>query len=160
MLKTLQFIPAASVTVANDNPVAPYVTGFHIWHGSEWKGGDPYETGFTVEEWSECNGKAGRYFYILNGIDELITTDWEDARAYALEAMRGLGFESAESTEALTDILTEYCSAQGLPLQSADELLHLDLTGDQRRRLSQFVDAWEIAQEREDLEQSAAMRGE
>lgn len=43
----------------------------------------------------------------------------------------------------LSERLIAFCDSEGLPRQSADELLHEDITPGQRRWLSSFVVEWD-----------------
>lgn len=50
----------------------------------------------------------------------------------------------ADNEADLCDEYQKWCEAQGLPLYSADELLHEDITPDQRKWLSDFCLRWEV----------------
>jgi hypothetical protein len=63
----------------------------------------------------------------------------------------------SNSTEALTDLLTEYCDTHNLPLMSADELL-LEM-GVHWCWLQAFVARWDVVQDEEDLESAIRARG-
>lgn len=81
---------------------------------------------------------------------------------------------AAQSTDALSDILEEFCKDTALPLMSADELLlevwrmiddeRDDLTRAQLRRhiswLSTFINQWELVQKEEDFRTACVVRGE
>jgi hypothetical protein len=43
----------------------------------------------------------------------------------------------------------QWCDNQKLPQMSADELLHEDITSEQRKYLTAFIDRWEAMLERE-----------
>ena len=66
--------------------------------------------------------------------------------------------ERSNSTEALTDLLTEYCDTNNLPLMSADELLLV--VGAQWEWLQAFVARWDVVQDEEDLQSAIRARGE
>jgi hypothetical protein len=51
--------------------------------------------------------------------------------------------DSNETMETLCDEYNAWLTAQGLPEMSADELLHEDITKEQRRYVSAFYDRWE-----------------
>jgi hypothetical protein len=65
--------------------------------------------------------------------------------------------ERSNSTEALTDLLTEYCDTNNLPLMSADELLLV--VGAQWEWLQAFVARWDVVQDEEDLQSAIRARG-
>lgn len=65
--------------------------------------------------------------------------------------------EQSNSTEALTDLLTEYCDTNNLPLMSADELLLV--VGAQWEWLQAFVARWDVVQDEEDLQSAIRARG-
>jgi len=52
-----------------------------------------------------------------------------------------------DEREALSDELNAYCTSQGLEQRCAMELLHEDITEDQRRWLSDFVHRWEAVED-------------
>jgi hypothetical protein len=51
-----------------------------------------------------------------------------------------------ELFDALCEEFQSWCSDQGLPQMSADELIHEDINPDQRRYLSDFIVRWEAAE--------------
>lgn len=53
---------------------------------------------------------------------------------------------TAPTLAALSELLTLYTRLQDLPQACALELLHGELTAEQRRWLSQFVVAWEAVE--------------
>lgn len=63
----------------------------------------------------------------------------------------------SNSTEALTDLLTEYCDTHNLPLMSADELLLV--VGAQWVWLQAFVARWDVVQDEEDFQSAIRARG-
>jgi hypothetical protein len=65
--------------------------------------------------------------------------------------------ERSNSTEALTDLLTEYCDTNNLPRMSADELLLV--LGAQWEWLQAFVARWDVVQDEEDLQSAIRARG-
>jgi hypothetical protein len=65
--------------------------------------------------------------------------------------------ERSNSTEALTDLLTEYCDTNNLPLMSADELLLV--VGAQWEWLQAFVARWDVVQDEEDFQSAIRARG-
>jgi hypothetical protein len=65
--------------------------------------------------------------------------------------------ERSNSTEALTDLLTEYCDTNNLLLMSADELLLV--VGAQWEWLQAFVARWDVVQDEEDLQSAIRARG-
>ena len=65
--------------------------------------------------------------------------------------------ERSNSTEALTDLLVEYCDTHNLPLMSADELLLV--VGAQWEWLQAFVARWDVVQDEEDLQSAIRARG-
>lgn len=65
--------------------------------------------------------------------------------------------ERSNSTEALTDLLTEYCDTNNLTLMSADELLLV--VGAQWEWLQAFVARWDVVQDEEDLQSAIRARG-
>jgi hypothetical protein len=65
--------------------------------------------------------------------------------------------EQSNSTEALTDLLVEYCDTNNLPLMSADELLLV--VGAQWEWLQAFVARWDVVQDEEDLQSAIRARG-
>jgi hypothetical protein len=65
--------------------------------------------------------------------------------------------ERSNSTEALTDLLVEYCGTNNLPLMSADELLLV--VGAQWEWLQAFVARWDVVQDEEDLQSAIRARG-
>jgi hypothetical protein len=65
--------------------------------------------------------------------------------------------ERSNSTEALTDLLVEYCDTNNLPLMSADELLLV--VGAQWEWLQAFVARWDVVQDEEDLQSAIRARG-
>jgi hypothetical protein len=66
--------------------------------------------------------------------------------------------ERSNSTEALTDLLTEYCDMNNLPLMSADELLLV--LGAQWEWLIAFIARWNLVQDEEDFQSAIRARGE
>jgi hypothetical protein len=69
------------------------------------------------------------------------------------------------TTEALSDLLSEYCKDYGLSPMSADELLLEVLDTATRAKahalwLQAFIIRWEAVQADEDFEHAIAMRGE
>ena len=66
--------------------------------------------------------------------------------------------ERSNSTEALTDLLTDYCDTNNLPLMSADELLLV--LGAHWQWLLAFIARWNVVQDEEDLESAIRARGE
>jgi hypothetical protein len=65
--------------------------------------------------------------------------------------------ERSNSTEALTDLLTEYCDTNNLPLMSADELLLV--VGAQWEWLQAYVARRDVVQDEEDLQSAIRARG-
>lgn len=65
--------------------------------------------------------------------------------------------QNSNSTEALTDLLTDYCDTNNLPLMSADELLLV--LGAHWQWLLAFIDRWNVVQCEEDLESAIRARG-
>ena len=65
--------------------------------------------------------------------------------------------QNSNSTEALTDLLTEYCDTNNLPLMSADELLLV--LGAHWQWLLAFIDRWNVVEGEEDLESAIRARG-
>jgi hypothetical protein len=65
--------------------------------------------------------------------------------------------EQSNSTEALTDLLVEYCDTNNLPLMSADELLLV--VGAQWEWLQAFVARWDVVQDEEDFQSAIRARG-
>jgi hypothetical protein len=65
--------------------------------------------------------------------------------------------ERSNSTEALTDLLTEYCDTNNLPLMSADELLLV--VGEHWNWLLAFIARWNVVQDEEDLQSAIRARG-
>lgn len=65
--------------------------------------------------------------------------------------------ERSNSTEALTDLLADYCDTNNLPLMSADELLLV--VGAQWEWLQAFVARWDVVQDEEDLQSAIRARG-
>ena len=66
--------------------------------------------------------------------------------------------EQSDSTEALTDLLADYCDTNNLPLMSADELLLV--VGAQWEWLQAFVARWDVVQDEEDCQSAIRARGE
>lgn len=66
--------------------------------------------------------------------------------------------KTATSTDALTDMLAAYCQQEGIPCESADELLLRIL--DWKEWMQAFIEQWDIVQEHEDFVQAIAARGE
>ena len=64
----------------------------------------------------------------------------------------------SNSTEALTDLLTEYCDTNNLPLMSADELLLV--VGEHWQWLLAFIARWNVVQNEEDFQSAIRARGE
>jgi hypothetical protein len=69
------------------------------------------------------------------------------------------------TTEALSDLLSEYCKDYGLSLVSADELLlevlnTAEIMKAHAQWLQAFIIRWEAVQADEDFEHAIAMRGE
>ena len=69
-----------------------------------------------------------------------------------------IDIQNSNSTEALTDLLTDYCDTNSLPLMSADELLLV--LGAHWQWLLAFIARWNVVQDEEDLESSIRARGE
>lgn len=65
---------------------------------------------------------------------------------------------AAKSTDALTDLLATFCQQEGIPYESADELLWR--VQDWHSWLQSFIDKWDETQAREDFESAIAARGE
>ena len=65
--------------------------------------------------------------------------------------------EQSNSTEALTDLLVEYCDTNNLPLMSADELLLV--VGEHWNWLLAFIARWNVVQDEEDLQSAIRARG-
>ena len=65
--------------------------------------------------------------------------------------------ERSNSTEALTDLLTDYCDTNNLPLMSADELLLV--LGAHWQWLLAFIDRWNVVQDEEDFQSAIRARG-
>ena len=65
--------------------------------------------------------------------------------------------ERSNSTEALTDLLTDYCDTNNLPLMSADELLLV--VGAHWQWLLAFIGRWNVVEGEEDLESAIRARG-
>lgn len=65
--------------------------------------------------------------------------------------------QNSNSTEALTDLLTDYCDTNNLPLMSADELLLV--LGAHWQWLLAFIARWNVVQDEEDLESAIRARG-
>lgn len=65
--------------------------------------------------------------------------------------------QNSNSTEALTDLLTEYCDTNNLPLMSADELLLV--LGTHWEWLLAFIDRWNLVQDEEDFQSAIRARG-
>jgi hypothetical protein len=65
--------------------------------------------------------------------------------------------ERSNSTEALTDLLTDYCDTHNLPLMSADELLLV--VGAHWQWLLAFIDRWNVVEGEEDLQSAIRARG-
>jgi hypothetical protein len=64
----------------------------------------------------------------------------------------------SNSTEALTDLLTEYCDTNNLPLMSADELLLV--VGEHWQWLLAFIARWNVVENEEDFQSAIRARGE
>jgi hypothetical protein len=64
----------------------------------------------------------------------------------------------SNSTEALTDLLTEYCDTNNLPLMSADELLLV--VGEHWQWLLAFIARWNVVEDEEDFQSAIRARGE
>jgi hypothetical protein len=64
----------------------------------------------------------------------------------------------SNSTEALTDLLTEYCDTNNLPLMSADELLLV--VGEHWCWLLAFIARWNVVEDEEDFQSAIRARGE
>ncbi len=84
--------------------------------------------------------------------------DYQEALASLIakgEYVGGGGAASAYVISVIEDmetLATEYrawCEQQGLPHQDAMELLHEDITADQRLYLSRFIDRWAAAEVRD-----------
>ena len=65
--------------------------------------------------------------------------------------------QNSNSTEALTDLLTDYCDTNNLPLMSADELLLV--LGTHWQWLLAFIGRWNVVEGEEDLESAIRARG-
>jgi hypothetical protein len=66
--------------------------------------------------------------------------------------------ERSNSTEALTDLLTEYCGTNNLPLMSADELLLV--VGAHWQWLLAFIARCIVVEGEEDFQSAIRARGE
>jgi hypothetical protein len=64
----------------------------------------------------------------------------------------------SNSTEALTDLLAEYCDTNNLPLMSADELLLV--VGEHWQWLLAFIARWNVVENEEDFQSAIRARGE
>lgn len=69
-----------------------------------------------------------------------------DLTTYQLETTAGWAYELAGAmmVARMTDRLKRFCREEKLPESCAEELLHLDLTPEQREYLEQFCVDWEI----------------
>jgi len=70
-----------------------------------------------------------------------------------------------KTTDALVDLLDAYCLDNGLPCQSADELLlkvleRINSLRNHAEWLQAFITQWTIVQADEDFNQAIAVRGE
>lgn len=102
--------------------------------------------GWVYFIWS--NGDEGRtcvsdYATVL---EPLLAPIWP----WAEEAESMLVGEPTLTPDQLADQLRYYCEAQRLPVRDADELLHEDITPEQRRWLSYFCQRWEALIEQPD----------
>lgn len=70
----------------------------------------------------------------------------DDLTSYQLETTASWAYELAGAMmiARMTDRLKRFCRSEQLPEGSADELLMLDLTPEQREWLEQFCAEWEI----------------
>lgn len=66
--------------------------------------------------------------------------------------------QNSNNTDALADLLVEYCEINKLPLMSADELL-VEVEG-HWQWLQAFIGRWEVVQAEEDFESAIRARGE
>jgi hypothetical protein len=66
--------------------------------------------------------------------------------------------QNSNNTDALADLLVEYCETNKLPLMSADELLLV--LGAHWQWLLAFIARWEVVQAEEDFESAIRARGE
>jgi len=66
--------------------------------------------------------------------------------------------QNSNNTDALADLLVEYCETNKLPLMSADELLLV--LGAHWQWLQAFIARWEVVQAEEDFESAIRARGE
>jgi hypothetical protein len=66
--------------------------------------------------------------------------------------------QNSNNTDALADLLVEYCEINKLPLMSADELLLV--LGAHWQWLLAFIDRWNVVQAEEDFESAIRARGE
>lgn len=70
----------------------------------------------------------------------------------------------ATTTDALSDLLAEYCDRHGLPFVSADELLleimaRMGALDAQWKWVQAFISQWETVQAEEDFESAIRARG-
>lgn len=103
----------------------------------------------------------GQWFTIAEDYNEFVGHDLPrlERALYNFAIAEGF-FDDLSSTDDLADALADYCKAEGLPEQCAMELLHEDLTPEQRAWLSDFVLMWDAIEKNEDLEQALIARGE